>query len=106
MRFSRLVLENWRNFGRIEVALPNRGFLVGPSACGKSNFLDVFRFLRDLATPGGGLQKAVADRGGVSRLRCLAARRYSNVVAGVSLEEGVETRWRARVKREDQPGEG
>lgn len=53
MRFTHIRLSNWKNFARCEVALANRVFLVGPNASGKSNFLDVFRFLRDLASPGG-----------------------------------------------------
>jgi len=60
MRFSRILLLNWRNFGHVEVHLQNRAFLVGPNASGKSNFLDAFRFLRDITSPGGGFQKAVA----------------------------------------------
>jgi len=60
-------------------------FLVGPNASGKSNLLDVFRFFRDIANPGGGFQKAVTDRGGVSSLRCLAARRYSDISVEVQV---------------------
>jgi len=97
MRFSHIVLENWRNFGRVDIALQNRAFLVGPNASGKSNFLDVFRFLRDLAISGGGLQRAVADRGGVPRIRSLAARRYSSVVVEVTLQEREEPSWRYRI---------
>jgi hypothetical protein len=55
MRFSRIVLENWRNFKRVDVPLQSRAFLVGPNASGKSNFLDAFRFLHDVAASGGGL---------------------------------------------------
>jgi predicted ATPase len=47
MRFSQVILENWRNFDQVDVRLQDRAFLVGPNASGKSNFLDVFRFLRD-----------------------------------------------------------
>ncbi|HLA43889.1 MAG TPA: AAA family ATPase, partial [Aggregatilineales bacterium] len=65
MRFSRIELTNWKNFQHIEVDLPDRVFLIGPNASGKSNFLDAFRFLRDLARPGGGLQNACEVRGGV-----------------------------------------
>ncbi len=80
LRFTHFHLENWRNFTRIEVDLQRRVFLVGPNASGKSNFLDVFRFLHDIASVGGGFQEAVRRRGGVSDLRCLAARRYSDLV--------------------------
>jgi len=79
------------------VALQNRAFLVGPNASGKSNFLDAFRFLRDVVTSGSGFQKAVRDRGGVSRVRNLAARRYRDVVIQVALQEEEEIAWRYRI---------
>ena len=37
-------------------------FVIGPHASAKSNVLDVLRFLRDIAKPGGGLERAVAER--------------------------------------------
>lgn len=49
LRFGHLHLENWRNFIGVDVKLQERAFLIGPNAYGKSNFLDVFRFLNDLA---------------------------------------------------------
>jgi len=97
MRFSRAFLENWRNFGHVDVQLQNRVFLVGPNASGKSNFLDVFRFLRDLVIPGGGFQASVTKRGGVSRIRNLAARRYPNIVVEVDLQEKDVVAWRYRI---------
>lgn len=98
MRFSSLALENWRNFRTVSVELQDRAFLVGPNASGKSNFLDAFRFLRDIASLGsGGFQKAVDSRGGVSRIRCLAAKRYSDVSIEVGLVDNDESRWRYRL---------
>lgn len=85
MIVSRLILKNWRNFQTVDVALGERVFLAGPNASGKSNLLDVFRFLRDIAKPGGGLQKAVDDRGGISKIRCLAARRHSDIELEIHL---------------------
>ncbi len=85
MRFTRVQLNNWRNFTDIRVALSRRIFLVGPNASGKSNLLDAFRFLRDIVSIGGGFQEAVRKRGGVSSLRCLAARRYSDLILKVSV---------------------
>lgn len=97
MRFSHILLENWRNFGHVDVSLQNRVFLVGPNASGKSNFLDAFRFLRDIVTSGGGFQKSVSDRGGVSRIRNLAARRRTDIVLEVALQEREEVAWRYRI---------
>lgn len=85
-RFTKLALENWRNFVTVDVALQRRVFLIGPNASGKSNFLDAFRFLYDIATVGGGFQEAVRSRGGVSGLRALAASRYPDI--GVQVKIG------------------
>ena len=85
--FCRVVLRNWKNFANADVPIQNRTFLVGPNASGKSNFLDAFRFLRDIASPGGGLQKSIGRRSGITGLRCLSARRYSNVEMLVELKE-------------------
>ncbi len=89
MIISRVILKNWRNFSSVEVELGNRVFLVGPNASGKSNFLDVFRFLRDIVKAGGGLQKSVSDRGGLSKIRSLSARRYSDVEIDISLSRAL-----------------
>lgn len=98
MKFSRISLENWRNFGRIDILLQTRAFLVGPNASGKSNFLDAFRFLRDIVTAGGGLQRSVSDRRGVSLIRNLAARPPSaDVAIEVDLQEGKRLAWRYRL---------
>ncbi len=96
MIVSQLRLKNWKNFRTVDVPLKNRVFLVGPNACGKSNFLDVFRFLRDITKRGGGLQQAVQDRGGISKIRCLAARREPQVEIEVDLSEaaGESPTWR------------
>ena len=68
MRFTRLKLENWRNFLTVDVQLQRRVFLVGPNASGKSNVLDALRFLRDIADPqGGGFLAAVTKRGAYLR---------------------------------------
>ncbi len=88
LRFTRLQVENWRNFTHIDVELPRRAFLAGPNASGKSNFLDLARFLENVVAVGGGFQAAVRRRGGVSRLRCLAARRYPDI--GIMVRIGVD----------------
>lgn len=90
MRFTRLHLENWRNFRELDVPLGERVFLVGPNAAGKSNLLDALRFLRAVAEPGGGLARAIEhpSRRGVSQIRSLHARKNSTVVIRVSVRLG------------------
>ena len=90
LEFRRIRLENWMNFAHAEVAIQNRIFLVGPNASGKSNFLGAFRFLKDLASSGGGLQEAIRKRGGMDTLRSLAAPWTPTVTIRVELEEADE----------------
>lgn len=85
LRVTRLGLSNWRNFRHVEVDLAPRAFLVGPNASGKSNFLDAIRFLHDVVAVGGGFENAVLARGGVSSLRCLAARQNSDIEVKVDI---------------------
>jgi predicted ATPase len=102
MRISHIELYSWKNFRKVSVDLSDRVFLVGPNASGKSNFLDAVRFLRDLAVPGGGLQRACAERGGVSKIRCLAARQDPEVGLTIELAETDKTLWRYEVKFNQQ----
>lgn len=87
MIVTRLILRNWRNFRTADIDLTQRVFVAGPNAAGKSNLLDVFAFLRDIAKAGGGLQKAVTERGGISKIRCLAARKYPDVEVEVHVAD-------------------
>ncbi len=87
MIIKKLKLHNWKNFQNVEVSLSERCFIIGANAAGKSNLIDALRFLRDIAKQSGGLQTAVEDRGGVTKIRCLAARASTNIVIDVELGE-------------------
>jgi predicted ATPase len=91
MFISRIKLRNWRNFRDVDVLLEPTVFLIGPNASGKSNFLDVIRFIRDVVDPrGGGLQQAVDARGGMKKLRCLAGRRGQGIEFLFELKDSPE----------------
>ncbi len=94
MRFARIELKNWKNFTSVDVGLASRVFIVGPNAIGKSNLLDAFRFLRDLALDGGGLAKAVSLRDGMAKVRSLYARQDTEVVVCVVAKGTDGTGWR------------
>lgn len=91
MLITRLELKNWRNFAHIDVRLRETVYLIGPNASGKSNLLDALRFLRDIAIArGGGLQAAIANRQGMSKLRSLMARANPEVEIYVELSDDVD----------------
>jgi predicted ATPase len=102
MRITRIQLKNWLNFQKLDTgALGDRVFIIGPNAAGKSNLLESLRFLRDVALPagkkpqGGGLQNAVTTdtRGGLSKLRCLNAKKDTEVRLQIDLTSDDGTEW-------------
>lgn len=83
MLLSHIRLKNWRNFQALDVPLRNVTYVLGPNASGKSNMLDALRFLRDVSKrQGGGLQAAIAERGGISKAMLIKVHRcrFSNVI--------------------------
>ena len=95
MRLTRLALENWRNFRAADFPLGDRMVVVGPNAVGKSNLLDALRFLRQVASLGGGLRAAVDARGGMAGVRCPAAGGLDRGRVRMRVEMGGETDGRA-----------
>ena len=67
MAITKLTVENFKSFDKLEVELRPFNIVVGSNASGKSNFLDVFRFLRDIADDS--LESAIGIRGGGEALR-------------------------------------
>jgi len=98
MIITHIRLQNWKNFLDAEAGLRDVTYLIGANAAGKSNFLDAFRFLRDVTkTQGGGLQKAILDRRGLSKIRCLHARRNPQIRIEAHLAENADEphpKWR------------
>ena len=62
MAITKLTVENFKSFDKLEVELRPFNIVVGSNASGKSNFLDVFRFLRDIEATS--LEDAIGIRGG------------------------------------------
>ena len=95
MQITHVTAHNWRNFKNLDVAVADRLLIVGPNAAGKSNLLDLFRFLGDISRKGGGLAAALEARGGLSRARCLFARNdhKGELAIMVDLRDG-EDEWR------------
>ncbi len=105
MFIKQLKLKNWKNFSDVDISFQSRMFIVGPNAAGKSNFLDVFRFLHDISKQGGSLHEALERRGGISKIRCFAARGNPRVEIEIYVEEKGESpiNWIYRLGISRQP---
>ncbi len=98
MRITHVKASNWRNFKSLDFAVGNRLFIVGANAAGKSNLLDLFRFLDNIASPGGGLAFAFESRLGFGKVRSLFARsnQKGRIIIDINLSDG-DDRWRYRL---------
>ena len=106
MRIVHLEASNWRNFKNVSFDMGERLFIVGPNASGKSNLLDLFRFLSDVAAADGGLSSAIERRGGLSKVRSLFARNNARgrLVVDVTMKQDEETTWRYRLAVRGEKG--
>jgi predicted ATPase len=69
MAIRRLKVSNFRSFNELDIELGDFNVLIGANASGKSNFIEIFRFLRDIRN--NGLRNAVAMQGGRSYVQNL-----------------------------------
>lgn len=67
MGIQRIKVTNFKSFKELEVVLGEFNVLIGANASGKSNFVQIFKFMKDIASHG--LDNAVSMQGGVEYLR-------------------------------------
>jgi len=85
MFVERLRVQNFRSFRELNLQLSPFSVLVGANASGKTNFVQLFRFLRDVANEG--FESAIALQGGVELLCNL--RLGSNMPLEIEMEIAV-----------------
>jgi predicted ATPase len=62
MTIHRIHVENFKSFSEIDIDLTRFNVVIGSNAAGKSNFISIFKFLRDIARHG--IVNAIAMQGG------------------------------------------
>ncbi len=67
MGIKKIKISNFKSFKDLEVHLNDFNILIGANASGKSNFIHVFEFLRDIANFG--LDDAISMQGDIEYLR-------------------------------------
>lgn len=89
LRITHIRAKNYRSIRELDLELGPLTILVGPNASGKSNVLDVLRFIRDAVSRG--LDFAISKRHGIKSLR----HQYQN---GRGRRRDVELGFRARIE--------
>jgi len=67
MSIKRIEVKNFKSFKELKTDLGKFNVIIGANASGKSNFVHIFKFLRDITSSG--LDNAVSLQGGVEYLR-------------------------------------
>jgi predicted ATPase len=84
MAITRVKVSNFKSFAELDVELRPLNIVVGSNAAGKSNFLEIFRFVRDIAVEG--LKNAVSLQGGMEFLANLQIGRSQILSLEVTFE--------------------
>ncbi|MHA1439893.1 MAG: AAA family ATPase [Promethearchaeota archaeon] len=67
MRIKRIKVKNYRSFKNLDISLEDFNVIVGANASGKSNFISIFNFFKNLVEYG--LNDAISLVGGIEYLR-------------------------------------
>jgi len=67
MPIQHIYIENFKSFSRIDLDVSRFHVVIGSNAAGKSNFISIFKFLRDIAKYG--IINAIAMQGGSEYLQ-------------------------------------
>jgi predicted ATPase len=115
---TRIVVKNYRSLADVDIALHPLTVLVGANGSGKSNVVDVLRFVRDLFIDG--FASAVLKRGGIRGVRSWFADESQDVMIqlhfegslgsgefgfafGTRIRDEVEIKWeRLGIKEQDE----
>jgi len=86
---KRIVVKNFKSFDKLDIKLNRLNIIIGGNASGKSNFIEIFKFLRDLEE--GGLENAVSMQGGVDYFRNIKIGKSK--IFNIKVICKVETNW-------------
>uniref|UniRef100_A0A7V5XGK4 ATPase n=1 Tax=Thermodesulfobacterium geofontis TaxID=1295609 RepID=A0A7V5XGK4_9BACT len=98
MKVKKLKISNFKSFENLEIELGKFNVLIGPNASGKSNFIQIFKFLRDIANHG--LDNAISMQGGIEFLRNINIGPSQNF----SLEVVLDEKYGALIPRRKEKG--
>jgi predicted ATPase len=82
MPIQQVHVENFKSFSELDIVLSRFNVVIGSNAAGKSNFISIFKFLRDIAR--NGLVNAIAMQGGSEYIQNAQIGHARNLVVRVS----------------------
>jgi len=84
MTINKLKVTNFKSFKELEIDLGKFNILIGANASGKSNFIKIFDFLRNIANSG--LDNAISMEGGIEYLRNINVGKSNDLSVNITSE--------------------
>lgn len=81
MFIKKIHIKNFKSFNDLEVELGKFNVLIGANASGKSNFIQIFQFIRDIVNFG--LDNAISMQGGIEYLRNIKIGKTKNLLVNI-----------------------
>ncbi len=85
---TRIRVKNFKSFEQLHLKLKKFNVLIGANASGKSNFVHILKFLRDIATSG--LENAISIQGGIEYLRNMNIGPTENILVSIEIEKPIQ----------------
>lgn len=85
MAIKEIIVKNFKSFKDLKVELNKFNLLIGANASGKSNFIQILRFLENIKTSG--LDNAISMQGGVEYLQNLNIGSSENLSVNLATDE-------------------
>lgn len=84
MRIKKIKVENFKSYKKLSINMENLNFLIGGNASGKSNYVNILKFLSDIIEYG--LEDAVSLQGGIKFLFNSNSRKDSDLLINVEFD--------------------
>lgn len=94
MYIKKLSIKNFKSISFADIEFSKLTLLVGANASGKSNLINVFRFLADIENRG--VDNAIALQGGITYLRNVSQPKDQNISIGFTIDFSDED-WARRI---------
>ena len=83
MYFKSIKVSNFKTFKKASIDLGMFNILVGSNASGKSNFINILKFLKDISESG--LESAISQQGGIEYIRNVKIKNSEKLSIEISL---------------------
>jgi len=87
MRLTSVRAKNFKSFKDLDIRLDNLNVLIGANASGKSNFVQLFTFIRDIVKEG--LENAISIQGGAKHLWNVNCGEGDNLTIELAVEDAI-----------------